>query len=114
VLDFDDRYTERYHRQFSGRLEALGYLFARCNFIVAARAGSGFEHVKELIAREPAVPKERILYLDFPSDLGELSATEVRNRRQTGESIEGLVPEAVAAFIQQHGLYRTKGINAKS
>jgi nicotinamide-nucleotide adenylyltransferase len=114
VLDFDDRYTERYYRQFSGRLEALEYLFARCNFIVSARAGSGHEQVTELIAREPAAPKQRIHYLDFPSDLGELSATEVRNRCQTGESIEGLVPGAIAGVIQQRGLYGIKGINAQS
>lgn len=36
----------------------------------------------------------------------DISSTMVRRRIQSGESIEELVPEKVAAFIQQKGLYR--------
>jgi nicotinate-nucleotide adenylyltransferase len=36
-----------------------------------------------------------------------ISATDVRARRQRGEPIEGLVPKAVADYIDQHHLYRT-------
>jgi nicotinate (nicotinamide) nucleotide adenylyltransferase len=107
VLDREDRYTKRYHQGFSDRLEALDYVFARSSFIVAGRAGAGLHSVRLLVEREPAVPPDRVLYLDFPADLGELSATEVRKRRRTGRPINGLVPATVEEYIQEHGLYAT-------
>ena len=36
----------------------------------------------------------------------DLSSTEVRRRVGAGETIRYLVPEAVAALIERHGLYR--------
>jgi nicotinate (nicotinamide) nucleotide adenylyltransferase len=107
VLDPENRYTERYHREFSGRAEALDYLFAHSRFVVAARAGAGLDSVRRLIEREPAVPRDRVLYLDFPPDLGELSSTAVRNRFRSGESIKGLVPTGAEQYLIQHGLYKT-------
>ena len=106
VLDRSNRYTARYHRRFADRAEALGFLFARSRFIVAARGGAGLEHVRELLADEPPEFGGRVSFLDFPADLGERSATEVRERRRAGHPIEGLVPDAVAAFIAARGLYR--------
>lgn len=107
VLDVDDRYTKSYYREFRGRLEALDYLFARSAFIVAGRAGAGLHSVRLLVEREPAVPPDRVYYLDFPAGLGELSATEVRKRRRAGRSITGLVPATVEEYIREHGLYAT-------
>ena len=107
VLDPGNRYTSRYHRKFTDRVEALEYLFAHSSFIVAGRGGAGLDSVRLLVEREPAVPSERILYLDFPADLGELSATEVRNRRRAGLPIGGLVPAAVEQYIIRRGLYAT-------
>ena len=107
VLDAEDRYTRRYYRRFRGRTEVLEHLFARSRFIVAGRAGAGLHSVRLLVEREPAVPPDRVLYLDFPADLGELSATEVRKRRSAARSITGLVPATVEEYIQEHGLYAT-------
>lgn len=105
VLDFDDRYTARYHRHFGSRVEALRYLFERSSMIVASRAGAGMDRLLALVESEPAVPRERVSYLDFPPDLGELSASEVRNRRRTGAAIAGLAPAAVEKYIEELGLY---------
>jgi nicotinate (nicotinamide) nucleotide adenylyltransferase len=107
VLDVEDRYTKRYYREFRSRLEALEYVFARSRFIVAGRAGAGSHNVRLLIERGPAVPPARVLYLDFPAGLGELSATEVRKRRREDRSITGLVPATVEDYIREHGLYAT-------
>ena len=105
VLDPENRYTARYYRKFSDRVEALNYLFARSRFIVAGRAGARLDSVRLLVDREPAVPSGRVVYLDFPADLGELSSSEVRNHRRSGQPIAGLVPATVERYIEQHRLY---------
>ena len=107
VLDRDDRYTRRYHRSFSDRAEALKHLFSRSRLIVAARAGGGLGELRALIEREPAEIGERILFLDFPSELGDRSATEVRARAAKGLPITGLVPESVERYIGERKLYRS-------
>ncbi|MCC6317744.1 MAG: nicotinate (nicotinamide) nucleotide adenylyltransferase [Gemmatimonadaceae bacterium] len=38
----------------------------------------------------------------------DVSSTEVRERVRTGRAISGFVPEAVARFIEERGLYRTR------
>jgi nicotinate (nicotinamide) nucleotide adenylyltransferase len=106
VLDRDDRYTRRYHRSFSDRAEALQHLFSRSRLIVAARAGGGLGELRALIEREAAEIGERILILDFPSELGNRSATEVRTRVAKGLPIAGLVPESVERYISKRELYR--------
>jgi nicotinic acid mononucleotide adenylyltransferase len=105
VIDVGDQYTRRYHREFMNRTEALEYLFARSSLIVASRSGAGLQSVRELIQGEGAVPPLRVHYLDFPSDLGEMSATEVRKSRRSGRSIEALVPPTIKEYIEEHGLY---------
>jgi len=105
VLDFGDQYSDRYHRAFKGRAAALSFLFSKSTFIVAGRAGAGLEQLELLINSEKAVPADRVKYLDFPHDLGDLSATEVRRRRRAGISIQGLVPTTVERFIEDHSIY---------
>jgi len=105
VLDFEDHYSGRFHRTFKGRGEALSFLFSKSTFIVAGRAGGGLEKVELLVSREKAVPSDRVKHLDFPADLGSLSATEVRRRRRTGLPIQGLVPAAVENYIVEHAIY---------
>ena len=105
LLDAEDRYTERYHRKFAGRTEALNYLFAHSRLIVAGRAGASLSSVMHLVEQEPAVPRDRIFYLDFPADLGELSATEARKRSREGKPLHEIVPPAVEEYIREHHLY---------
>ncbi|HYP27005.1 MAG TPA: nicotinate-nicotinamide nucleotide adenylyltransferase [Blastocatellia bacterium] len=106
VLDPEGRYTGRYHRNFAGREQALGHLLAHSRLIVAGRKGAGEAEVRALLAGEPVRFADRILYLDFPADLGERSATEVRELARAGGSVEKLVPPAVAQYIRERGLYK--------
>lgn len=48
----------------------------------------------------------RVLLCEFETP--EVDATEIRRRAALGESLAGLVPEPVAAYIGAHGLYRSR------
>jgi nicotinate-nucleotide adenylyltransferase len=39
------------------------------------------------------------------ADTPDVSSTQIRRRVQAGESLAGLVPDAVAAYIAAHRLY---------
>jgi nicotinate-nucleotide adenylyltransferase len=55
---------------------------------------------------------ERVRYLDGPRM--RLSASELRARAAAGRSLRYLVPDAVAAYIDDHGLYRNPGRSVQS
>ncbi len=107
VLDKEDRYTAKYHRRFVSRREAIDWLLARCRLIVAPRAGFG-EHEIRALAERDDLSADRILFLAASSDLSERSASEVRARMRSGESISGLAPQSVERYILERGLYRGK------
>lgn len=56
---------------------------------------------------QPPIPGSdgRVTFLDGPRM--RLSASELRQRAASGRSVRYLVPDAVAAYIDDHGLYRT-------
>lgn len=84
------------------------------HFAVVARPGvtlaSLRERLPQLAARmcEPAdlahTDRTRIVLLDAPTP--DVSGTDIRQRVARGESIDGLVPPAVAAYIYRNQLYR--------
>lgn len=59
----------------------------------------------------PDLP-DRVVFLDGPRM--RLSASELRNRAATGRSIRYLVPDTVAAYIDDHALYRNPRRNVES
>ena len=58
----------------------------------------------ELVARHFPGLEDRVVVLDGPRI--RLSASELRTRAAAGRSLRYLVPDAVAAYISDHGLYR--------
>ena len=75
-------------------------------FILAARPGYEDEDTEACkAAYERDFGTEVIAIENEPFDL---SSTEIREKVLRGESIEGDVPAAVAAYIDAHGLYRAK------
>jgi nicotinate (nicotinamide) nucleotide adenylyltransferase len=105
VLDPEDKYTRLYYRKFTDHNEALEFLLRRSRFIVAGRAGAKHRDVDKLAAQLPVTLSERILYLDFPDNLAEQSATKVRSRLRKGLSVKEFVPDEIARYIQKRGLY---------
>jgi nicotinate-nucleotide adenylyltransferase len=69
-------------------------------------AGAAFmaEHFPDL--------SERVVFLDGPRM--RLSASELRSRAAAGRTLRYLVPDAVAAYIDDHALYRTPRRNVES
>lgn len=82
--------------------KALAAMFARFDLIVASRAG------RLSIPRDTRLEAYRgqIHPLELPADCQNISASSVRRRMRRCESIEELVPPAVARAIRQTGLYR--------
>ena len=73
-------------------------------FYVVPRRGSAWSDVEKVI-RDLAPPlRERFAPIDIVVD--DISASEIRARVAAGESIAGLVPVAVARYIERAGLYK--------
>jgi nicotinate-nucleotide adenylyltransferase len=66
----------------------------------------------DLIDREFPEFRERVAYLEGPRM--RLSASELRTRAAAGRTLRYLVPDAVAAYIDDHALYRTPRRNPES
>lgn len=54
----------------------------------------------------------RVILLE--SDTPDVSSTEIRRRVRAGESLRGLVPESVAAYINAHRLYLDVSLHGKN
>ncbi|MCD6453430.1 MAG: nicotinate-nucleotide adenylyltransferase [Dehalococcoidales bacterium] len=77
-------------------------LVKMCHLVVVPRPGYTLPNVELLEAAVPGLARSIIL-LDLPWI--DISASEVRNRVAQGLSIEHLVPEVVARYIRENGLY---------
>ena len=73
-----------------------------CYLAAVPRPGYKRPSLKTMEGILPGIT-ERVIFMDGPKI--DISATEVRERVGRGESIEHLVPEAVAEYIKKHKLY---------
>ena len=78
------------------RYEAI---LKECHVTAVTRAGISYADMQEY-ANE--LGRVRVLNLDIPA----VSSSEIRERLQKGESVQGLVPDAVLRHIETRGLYR--------
>jgi nicotinate-nucleotide adenylyltransferase len=72
-------------------------------FAVVERDGSARDEIERRVSALGG--RERIEFLDMPRV--DVSSSLVRERAAAGESLDGLVPPPVAAYISRHGLYRS-------
>jgi len=77
-------------------------LIQLCQLAVFARPGFG----ANLVALEQKIPglRARVVLLDAPAL--DIAASDLQTRVRAGESIAHLVPEAVARYVAEKGLYR--------
>lgn len=89
-------------------------LLDRCPFVVVSRPGYPAPALRQVLpALAPRMidaggsdlpARPGIFLVDAPT--APVTATEVRTRASSRSSLEGLVPEAVAAYINRHELYQ--------
>ena len=85
-----------------GRWNAPEQVLARCTLVVMGRPSQGALDLGVLDGITPGAAARAV-----PVDLAmTVSATEVRRRAAAGESLRGLVPEAVERYIREHNLYK--------
>jgi len=80
-------------------------LLGLAHLAVAARAGAAQRRVLDSL-RELELERQEVSFLEMPPI--EVSSSMARARVAAGEPIEELVGPAVAAYISDHGLYRTR------
>jgi nicotinate-nucleotide adenylyltransferase len=88
------RSIERWHR--------AGDLLRTERFVIANRTGPPPIDADELGGLGYSPSRTTLLTIDSP----DISASDVRERCARGESVEGLVPDVVAALIAARGMYR--------
>jgi nicotinate-nucleotide adenylyltransferase len=77
-----------------------------CQLLVLNRPGEQDFDWTGFYGRIPKA-KDRVQVVTAP--LVDVSATDLRSRATAGEPLEGQVPDAVAEYIKQQGLYLTAG-----
>lgn len=77
-----------------------------CTFAVVARPGDGaLERQMADVTRRTGAK-----FVLVPGEGPDISSTMVRERAAAGESLRGLVPDDVAAYIEAHRLYRRRSV----
>lgn len=77
-----------------------------CKFIVFARGGADKQATLRRCQELESAYHSQFILVDMP--VSNVSSTEIRQLAAQGKPIDGYVPEAVAKYIAQKGLYREK------
>ena len=86
------------------RWHAPAEMLARCTLVVMGRPAQGELDLSTLDRIAPGAAA-RAVAVDLDM---EVSATEIRRRAASGESLAGLVPDAVERYIREHKLYEER------
>ena len=83
-----------------------GRIIKMCHLVVARRPGTAPIDLMALEKRLPGVSEKVIV---IGNDLYDINSTDIRHRVANKQSINGLVTDAVEAYIRENGLYLKEG-----
>mgnify|MGYP001197486476 FL=1 len=96
-------FDPKYYMDMSAELQAL---FDACQFVAANRASFGAPQMKAFMEKpECRAFADRVHFIQLEASYGNISSTQVRERRQNGASIADLVPLEIADQIKSMNLY---------
>ena len=75
------------------------------NFVVVSRPGITLDSLRERVPSAFVRPSATTRVILVDAHTPDVSSTEIRRRIRAGDSLAGLVPDPVAAYIQAHRLY---------
>ena len=81
----------------------IAEVFRFCSFIVFFRPGGDMENMLLYAQKLQKEYSANIIFSEY--DGLDISSSEIRQKVQAGESIRGLVPEAVRQYIYENSLY---------
>lgn len=107
LLDADSRYFPRYFDPAPSREAALERFFSQCSCVVADRQQGDPRALDALLAAHGANAwRPNVRYLRMPAGMQQISSSAVRQRLRNNETIHQLVPQSIARYVTEHGLYR--------
>lgn len=97
-------FDAKYYRD---RDAALQQLFSLTSLIVANRGAMAREEFDQFLDRPENRPyRQHIQFCPLPEAVADLSATEVREALASGKSVDDLVPNETAAFLEETQAFR--------
>ena len=78
-------------------------MIKKCLIIAVPRPGCEMPDLERLQVKVPGITS-RVIFTDGP--LIEISSTDIRDMVSRGQSIDDLVPAAVAEYIREYRLYQ--------
>lgn len=93
----------------------------RCHFVVVSRPGlaassmrAALPELADRMRNTPCAipPQPGIFLVDMPTS--PVASTDVRRALAAGTSLDGLVPQIVAAYIARQGLYRSAAVTPRA
>ena len=84
----------------------LAELFSMSRFIVANRGENDAGMIKKMLSRKENEPyAEKIDLIDLPPFHANISSTEIRDRIQSGQTIDNLAPPEILAYLKTTSVY---------
>ncbi|HIE25685.1 TPA: nicotinate-nicotinamide nucleotide adenylyltransferase [Candidatus Poribacteria bacterium] len=96
-------FDPKYYTNFESELMEL---FSMSRFIVANRGGNDAEMIEKFLSREENQPyAEKIALIELTSFYANISSTEIRNRIQSGKTVDDLVPSEILSYLKETDVY---------
>ncbi|MFQ6040414.1 MAG: nicotinate-nicotinamide nucleotide adenylyltransferase [Candidatus Poribacteria bacterium] len=96
-------FDPKYYTDFESEIMEL---FSMSRFIVANRGGNDAEMIEKFLSRAENRPyAEKIALIELTPFYANISSTEIRNRIQSGQTVDDLVPAEISSYLKRTDVY---------